>query len=108
MGHDEATRPVPSPADATLRRRANTSFWVRTMQAARERGDWLRVPRLYTQTTAAQLVSDIVNAAHRDPSTVRVKGILPGEVWQARWGHAPDGPANDFVVWIRLVTPDVD
>lgn len=79
-----------------------SSFWVRTLQAARERGDWYRVPRFYTQATAAQLTSDIINATHRDPATIRVKGILPGEVWDARWLHASDAPGSDFVVWIRL------
>ena len=75
---------------------------------ARERGDWVRVPRFYTQATAAQLTSDIINAAHRDPSTVRIKGILPGEQWDARWGHAPDGPHGDHVVWVRLITDPAD
>ena len=83
---------------------ARSSFWVRTFQMARDRGDWLRVPRYYTMTTASQLASDIVNASHRDPSAVRMRGILPGEIWAARWGHAPDGPSNDFAVWIKLVT----
>lgn len=82
--------------------RGRTSFWVRTLQYARDHGDWVRVPRYYTQATAAQLVSDIINAGHRNPDSVRVKGILPGEQWNARWGHAPDGPHGDHVVWIRL------
>jgi hypothetical protein len=82
-----------------------SSFWVRTFQMARDRGDWLRVPRFYTMTTASQLASDIVNANRRSPSSVRMRGILPGEIWAARWGHAPDGPSNDFAVWIRLITP---
>jgi hypothetical protein len=86
-------------------RRARTSFWVRTLEYAREHGDWVRVPRYYTQATAAQLVSDIVNAAHRDPTTVRVKGIRQEEKWEARWGQAPDGPRGDHVVWIRIAKP---
>lgn len=90
------------------RRGSRTSFWVRTLQTARERGDWHRVPRFYTQATAAQLTSDIINATHRHPDTVRVKGILPGEVWNARWGHASDAPGSDFVVWIKLERPDAD
>ena len=84
---------------------ARTSFWVRTLEYARQHNDWVRVPRYYTQATAAQLVSDIINAGHRNPATVRVKGILPGEQWEARWAQAPDGPRNDHIVWIRLVVP---
>lgn len=83
--------------------RPRTSFWVRTLQYARDHGDWVRVPRYYTQNTAAQLVSDIINSVHRDPETIRVKGILPGERWEARWAQAADGPRGDHVVWIRLV-----
>ena len=86
-------------------RGSRTSFWVRTLQVARDRDGWHRVPRFYTLATAAQLTSDIVNAAHRHPDTVRVKGILPGEVWNARWGHASDAPGSDFVVWIKLEQP---
>ena len=79
-----------------------SSFWVRTFEFARQRGDWVRVPRFYTMTTASQLASDIINANRRDQATVRMRGILPGETWEARWGHAPDGPNGDYVVWIRL------
>jgi len=104
---DEA-RANRTAGTASPRRRSRTSFWVRTMQVARERDGWHRVPRFYTQATAAQLTSDIVNAAHRHPDTVRVKGILPGEVWNARWGHASDAPGSDFVVWIKLERPADD
>lgn len=82
-----------------------SSFWVRTLQTARAHGGWMLVPRYYTQATAAQITSDIVNAAHRDPSTIRVKGILPGERWEARWAAASDGASGDHVVWIRLAEP---
>ncbi len=86
-------------------KRGRTSFWVRTLDLARTRGEWVRVQRFYTRATAAQLTSDIINAAHRDPDTVRIKGIRPGEVWDAKWGQAADGPHGDHVVWIRLMTP---
>ncbi len=62
------------------------------------------VDRLYTQSTAAQLTSDIINAAHRDPTTVRVRGIVAGERWDARWEAAGAGPLGDHVVWIRLLS----
>ena len=78
-----------------------TSFWTRTFEAARRSGDWVKVDRLYTQSTAAQLASDIVNADHRDAATVRVRGIHPGERWDARWEPAGGNLAGDFVVWIR-------
>lgn len=80
------------------------SFWMRTFEVARRNGgQWHRVSRYYTQSSAAQLASDISNAHHRDRSTVRVKGILDGEIWEARWAQAPDGPNGDHVVWLRLL-----
>lgn len=84
---------------------SRSSFWVRTLETARAHGGWMLVPRYYTQATAAQITSDIVNAAHRDPATIRVKGIRPGERWEARWSAASDGANGDHVVWIRLAQP---
>ena len=86
---------------------ARSSFWIRTFALARliadqRPGEWLRVQRLYTRSTAAQLSSDI-NCAHLRTQEVRVKGILDGEVWEARWTDPPSGPRGDFAVWIRLV-----
>lgn len=78
------------------------SFWVRIFSAARRTDGWVRVPRFYTRATAAQLASDITNAHTRDLTRLRVKGVLEGEVWEARWNTAPDGPPDDHIVWIRL------
>jgi hypothetical protein len=86
-----------------MRSDGRSSFWTRTFHGARQSGDWVMVERLYTQSTAAQLTSDIINAGHRDPSTVRVRGIRPGEKWEARWEAAGAGPVGDHVVWIRFV-----
>lgn len=80
------------------------TFWVRIFDVARHSDDWVRVPRYYTRSTAAQLASDITNAHRRNPVTLRVKGIVAGEVWEARWNTAPDGPKDDHVIWIRLVS----
>lgn len=79
------------------------SFWVRTFELARRTGgQWHRVQRYYTKSTAAQVTSDISNAHRRNLVTLRTKGILPGEVWEAQWNQAPDGPNGDHEVWIRL------
>lgn len=94
------TERVSRPSSSSSSQRS--SFWIRTLETARQQQGWMLVPRYYTQATAAQITSDIVNAGHRHPSTVRVKGIRPGEQWEARWAPASDGPAGDHVVWIRL------
>lgn len=79
------------------------SFWIRTFNEARHTGDWVCVPRLYTRSTAAQLASDICNAHRRQPHTVRVRGIAPGEQWEAYWSPAEQGPAGDHLVYVRLL-----
>lgn len=77
-----------------------TSFWIRTFAHARTEQGWVRVPRLYTRTTAAQLASDISNA-HRRSGAHRMRGVLDGERWEAYWQPAPNGPAGDHEVWVR-------
>ena len=84
-------------------RPCSTSFWARTFEAARLNGDWTRVGRFYTRKTAAQIASDISCAHKRSPSTRRVKGVTDGEVWEARWSPATDGPPGDHRIEIRLV-----
>jgi hypothetical protein len=95
------TENKPSSGSDTRR----TSFWTRTFEVARRSGDWVMVQRLYTQSTAAQLASDIVNAHNRNPNTIRVRGMHPGERWEARWEAAVEGPPGDYVVWVRTAPP---
>ncbi len=84
-------------------RPCSTSFWARTFEAARINGDWTSVERFYTRKTAAQIASDITCAHKRSSATRRVKGVAEGEVWEARWRPALDGPPGDYRIEIRLV-----
>lgn len=79
-----------------------TSFWARTFAEARRRGSWFDVPRRYTRKTAQQIASDIGNHHRREERHQRVRGILPGEVWEARWAPVDDDPHGDHVVQVRL------
>lgn len=81
---------------------SRSTFWSRTFEYARRNGDWVRVPRTYTKATAQQIASDISNAHRRSMRTLRMRGIRPGEQWEARWEWAPEDIGGDFVVWIRL------
>ncbi|MFM8312358.1 MAG: hypothetical protein ACKOAZ_10730 [Ilumatobacteraceae bacterium] len=82
------------------------TFWARTFGEARRTGDWTEVPRRYTRATAQQIASDISNAHRRKPANQRVRGIMAGEVWDARW-EPIDGNANgDHRVFVRLRPPD--
>jgi hypothetical protein len=78
------------------------SFWTRTFDAARVSGEWHLVNRHYTPATAVQITSDICCAHTRDPGRHRMRGMLPGERWEARWEPAEDGAPSDLVIWIRL------
>lgn len=84
------------------------SFWSRTFAAARAKGDWHRVERHYTRATAVQIASDISCAHTRPLDRHRLRGILPGERWEARWESAVDGAPKDLVIWIRLVVVESD
>ena len=83
-----------------------TSFWVLVFAEARKEDRWFRVDRFYTATTAAQIASDIRSAAHRPLDKLRVRGILPGETWTARWGTDDKCPPGHFAIWIRLTRSD--
>ena len=82
------------------------SFWARTFDQARSDGGWVRVDRLYTRTTAAQISSDIACSHRRDINSHRMRGMRPGERWDSFWGAADNGPSGDHVVWIRLATDE--
>lgn len=83
-----------------------SSFWVKTLRTARPRKTWFRVPRMYTEKTAQQIASDLRSAHHRDPKKLRVKGVLPGDRWDARWNASPEGPDGQFSIWIRFLGDD--
>lgn len=92
--HDE-----PPPDGPWLRR----SFWVRVFESARQETSWVRANRFYTSSTAAQIASDIRSAHNRDLDTLRIRGILAGEQWEARWGVSPECPAGSFVIWVKYL-----
>jgi hypothetical protein len=83
-----------------------SSFWVKTLRTARPRKTWFRVPRMYTEKTAQQIASDLRSTHHRDPKKLRVKGVLPGDRWDARWNASPEGPDGQFSIWIRFLGED--
>jgi len=100
---DRGVTPEDPPDPNNWQRR---SFWVRALESARKHATWVRVHRLYTAKTASQIASDIRSAHRRQRDNVRVRGVLPGERWDARWGASPDGPPDQFCIWVRLVGGD--
>lgn len=82
------------------------SFWVLAFAEARQQpGKWYRIQRFYTSATAQQISSDIRSAHSRPLETLRVKGILPGEVWEAKWGTDEKCPHGHYSIWVRFAGP---
>jgi len=84
------------------------SFWVVALEEIRLNPQvWHRADRLYTRATAAQIASDLRSVFRRGAEHVRVKGVLDGEAWDARWELSPDGPDNQYAIWVMyLGRPD--
>jgi hypothetical protein len=97
---ESVAEPEDFPPDQDWIRR---SFWVKTLHIARQRKTWIRVNRLYTEKTAAQIASDLRSAHHRDPKKLRVKGVLPGDKWDTRWNSSPEGPEGQYSIWVRFL-----
>jgi hypothetical protein len=97
---DRGVTPEDPPDPNNWQRR---SFWVMALESARQHGTWVRVHRLYTAKTASQIASDLRSAHRRQQNNVRVRGVLPGERWDARWGASPDGPPDQYCIWVRLL-----
>ncbi len=97
---DRGVTPEDPPDSNNWQRR---SFWVMALESARQHATWVRVHRLYTAKTASQIASDLRSAHRRQQNNVRVRGVLPGERWDARWGASPDGPPGQFCIWVRLM-----
>jgi len=56
-----------------------------------------------TRSTAAQFASDIRRIGLRDATSIRVKGFLDGEQWDAVFANDPADPnADHFYLWICL------
>jgi len=91
------------PPDGPWKRR---SFWVVVLESARREKTWVRANRFYTAATAAQIASDIRSSHNRSTDNLRVRGILPGERWEARWGVSPECPPGNFVIWVRYLGPN--
>ena len=93
--------------DRRNRRRRHT-FWHRSLAEARlvtagHGSTWYRIPKLYTRKTAAQIASDLRRAHLRDPEHQRVRGLAPGERWDAAWRPTDNGAVGDCELWVRLV-----
>ncbi|NCZ70986.1 MAG: hypothetical protein EBX99_10080 [Acidimicrobiia bacterium] len=102
------TRPkkakVENPPSSTPWKRR--SFWVVALGEIREVPQkWHRVERLYTKSTAQQIASDLRSSHRRQTDGVRVKGILPGERWDARSEPSPEGPKDQYAIWVMFLGP---
>jgi hypothetical protein len=94
----DSAPPVPVPS----RRVGRKSWETRLSQTRARQGEWVRVVEPMTKPTASQIASDIRRSHERDPGTIRVNGILPGEKWEAVYRNDPIDPDDShFYVWLR-------
>ena len=64
--------------------------------------EWRRIIEPMRRSTAAQVSSDLRSVHRRDPKKVRLRGLLPGDQWEAVWGSDPRDPDPEhFYVWLR-------
>ena len=92
---------VPSDPPPS-RRRPRRSRWVAILSEARSApGEWRRVMTPMTMSTATQIASDLRNSHRRDLSKLRVRGVEPLDIWEARWGVDPTGLTEHYFIWLR-------
>ncbi|CAB4590240.1 MAG: hypothetical protein F2534_19100 [Actinobacteria bacterium] len=59
-------------------------------------GEWRKAAVPLSKSTAMQFASDLRNAHKRAKTKARLKGLLPGERWDAQWGEV-DG---QYFIWL--------
>lgn len=96
---------IPSTPPQALRPQRR-SYWPSVLEEARLlQGQWVRTVKTFGRSTAQQLASDIRNSHRREPAKFRIRGVKPGEIWDAQWGRADvNAQDEECVVWIRLVS----
>jgi hypothetical protein len=81
-------------------RKTRSSKWAEVFEEGRANpGQWRRVVDPLKRSTVQQIASDVRNA-HKKSEKARMRGILPKERWDAKWGAKDDGK---FYVWVRYI-----
>ena len=98
---------IPSEPPASERRQRR-SWWADVFAEARQfPGEWRLVVEAFAESTARQIASDIRNAHKRQPDKMRLRGILPGEMWDARCAPAlrmcSDEPPVKEPYWVWIL-----
>jgi hypothetical protein len=82
------------------KQRTRFSLWNELFAECREHPEeWRRTLNPLSRSTAAQLASDIRNAYRRDLGKSRVRGMLPGERWDAAWGEIN----GQYFIWLKYL-----
>jgi len=98
--HTSHTIPSEPPRRKPNQRR---SPWRAILaDSRRQQCEWLRVAEPMTKSTASQIASDLRCAHRREPSKLRITGVLTGDRWDAQWANddADPDPTN-YYVWLR-------
>lgn len=98
MANHQYTIDVGPPPEVT---RERFSLWEQLFEECREYPEqWRRTLTPLKKSTATQLASDIRNSHRRAPGKSRLRGMLPGERWEAAWGEDEPG-SGQYYIWIR-------
>jgi hypothetical protein len=86
-------------------RRQRRSWWADVLDECRNASDqWRRTHMTFSRSTASQLASDIRNGPNRDVRKARVRGLLPGERWETRWGKVSDDDGVErYAIWLKYI-----
>ena len=112
MDHHEHPETAKQPTSHTIQseppsRKPNQrrSPWrVILADSRRLECEWLRVAEPMTRSTASQIASDLRCAHRREPSKLRITGVLAGDRWDAQWANDEADPDRaNFYVWLRWV-----
>ena len=101
---DDSPYTIPGEPPVGRSSRQRRSYWEGVFAEARKYpGQWRRLVRTFSHSTAAQMASDVRSSYRRDVTKMRFRGLLQGEQWDAVWEADPTDEADDRgFMWVRF------
>lgn len=88
----------------TSERRQRRSRWAALFAECRScPGEWRRIVDPMKRSSAYQIASDLRSAHRRAPDKYRMRGLLPGDRWEAVADTLEGEDADHVYVWLRYV-----
>lgn len=100
--NDSNTDIIEMDPPAARRKGPRNKWEARLAEARARKGRWMMVTEPMTESTAAQISSDLRRSHARDIKKLRVSAVQEGDVWETTFGPHPHEPvAGEFHLWIR-------